>query len=151
MHVNTQVRYKVRDLIEPIPGLCGVFVNRTADLLDQSLPAAVIQTTTDEVVAGAKQGKDLGPLERRTISLTVVIVMDGGSEQLDDQLDELRSEIEARIGSDDTLGGLAKRVEHRGGDLDLMADEDGERWYAFLALAWEVEVWTELGKPEVAR
>jgi hypothetical protein len=150
VHVNTQVRHAVRDRIEPIMALKAVFTNRSADIVEGSLPAAVIQTTTDDVVTAAKAGKDSDPLERRTITLSVVVVADGRSEELDDELDAVRAEIEARMGADDTLGGIAKKLEHRGADLDMMTDEDGDRWYAFLALAWEIEVWTEQGNPEVA-
>lgn len=145
MHVNQQVREAARERIAGIPTIpaLSIFTNRSANLTDAELPAVVIGTGTDEVGVATKDG-----LERREITLTVVIVADGDAYDLDDGLDALRFEIEEAMAGD--LGGLATGIEHTGGELEMGTDEDGERWFAFYALSWRVEVWTEQGNPEVA-
>lgn len=145
MHVNQQVREAVKKRLDEIAAFppLSVFTNRTANLRDADLPAVVINTTSDEV---SLETKDEPPEERRVIDLTVVIVADGDVETLDDDLDDLRARVEQALADD--LGGLAFHMEHTGAELDMGADEDGHRWYAFLALSWTVEVWTLKGQPE---
>lgn len=143
-HVNQQVREKVRDLLVDTD-LRGLFTNRGPDLLDEHLPAGVIGTSTDEVQT---RSKDVPPKEKRTVSVTVALVVDGDAQDLDDQLDRYRVQVESRMVGD--LGGLVHRLEHTGADLDMGADEEGERWYAFYVLSWEVDVWTIQGDPETA-
>lgn len=126
----------------------SVSTNRVRDLVDADLPAAVIGTGSDEVEVATKPP---APLERRVLTVTVVIITDGESETLDDDLDILRERIEIAMAQDQDLGGLAKRMVHTGGEQDMGSDEDGKRWYGFLALSWLVELWTQLGDPVTAR
>ncbi|HSH45107.1 MAG TPA: hypothetical protein VK966_04595 [Longimicrobiales bacterium] len=143
MHVNRQVREAVKEALDGLTSLASVSTNRSTDLLDEHLPAAIIGTSSDEVAEESKGGH-----ERRVILLAVTIAADGLAQGLDDDLDAIRAEIETALAGD--LGGLAMRVEHTGGELDMGTDEDGERWFAFLTLTWDVEVWTETGDPETA-
>ncbi|HSH44728.1 MAG TPA: hypothetical protein VK966_02675 [Longimicrobiales bacterium] len=143
MHVNQQAREWVRDALSDAGEFASISTNRSNDLLFDDLPAAVIGTATDEVERATKDGH-----ETRVIALSVVIVADGESQSLDDDLDALRTVVEKAVSGD--MGGLAHRLEHTGGELDMGTDEDGDRWYAFLALGWDVEIWTEPGDPETA-
>lgn len=129
-------------------GLASISTNRGRNLADADLPAVVIGTGSDDVALATKPPL---PLEQRIVTVTVVIVADGETETLDDDLDTLRERIEIAMAQDQDLGGLAKRVVHTGGELDMGSDEDGERWYGFLALSWLVEIWTQLGDPVTAR
>lgn len=148
-HVNQQARDVVKSRLVALDVFGSVSSNRGADLVDSELPAAIVQTDRDAVEDASKAWADDG-LESRKLELAVVIVADADEDGLDDTLDALRAQVEAAIGADDTLGGIAKRAEHTGGELDLGRIEDGERWYAFLALTWEVEMWTHKGDPETA-
>lgn len=145
MHVNQRVREAAADLIGDTGSFGAVYTNRSANLLDASLPIAVVGTGVDTV---ATETKDDPPDERRQITMTVTIVADGSSETLDDDLDALREGVEEALAGD--LGGLADFVEHTGAELDMGTDEDGDRWFAFYALSWEVTVWTTQGDPEVS-
>lgn len=145
MHVNQQIREAVRERIETIPGIPSVFTNRSANLTDALLPAVVILTSIDDVRTETSGDP---PPQSREVQLSVVVVADGEAEGLDDDLDGLRAEIERALAGD--LGGLAWYMEHTGGELDVRPAEDGERWYAFLALSWTVRVWTAEGDPEEA-
>lgn len=142
MHVNRQVREAARCRLEDA-GVVAVFTNHGVDLLGDQLPAAIVSTGLDEVEGGSKDG-----LERRSITLTVVIVAAGDSDTVDDNLDDLRVAVEEAMSDD--LGGLAQAMEHTGSELELGTSEDGDEWFAFLALSWTVQIWTEKGNPEVA-
>jgi hypothetical protein len=144
MHVNTQVRNAAKVRLDAT-SLETVLTQRGSNLLELELPAAVISTTSWE---SGNATKGLDETERRQIELGVVLVLNADVQDLDDQADALTVEVEAALADD--LGGLAKRMEHQGGDLELMEDEAGDRWVAFLALRWMVEIWTVRGDPEVA-
>jgi hypothetical protein len=148
-HVHTQIRDLVAVALEAHTSLTTVDSNRGKDLLDSDLPAGLVGTMTDSVEPFSKGVKGRGPEERRTVGLTVTIVVRGESETLDDDLDALRAEIEPVV-DDALLSSIAIAVRHTGGEMDMGADEDGHRWFAFLALSWDVEVITEVRKPEMA-
>lgn len=143
MHANRQIRDRAAALLVGGDAFRSVFTNRTANLVDAHLPAAVVGTAFDQVTL---ETKDDPPLEKREISLTVTIIADGDSETLDDDLDELRVAAESALGED--LDGLAWLLEHTGAELEMGSDEDGSRWFAFYALSWTVTVWTQQGNPE---
>ena len=145
-HVNAQVRDAVAASLEANTSLEVVFTNRAADLIDADLPAAVIATATDDVARFSKGTSVSGPTELRIIQLAVVVVLYGDSETVDDDADALRVEIEPLVGP--ALSSVARVATHTGSELDIGTDEEGESWYAFLALTWEVEVVTAVGDPE---
>ena len=59
----------------------------------------------------------------------MTVVARGDSDTLDDDLDDLRAQIEPAVY--DTLTPLsAFPVQHTGGELDMLADEEGDRWFA---------------------
>lgn len=149
MHVNQQVRQEAASRLDGT-SLVAVSTNQGWNLDPDRLPAAIIGTRTDRVERSSKPWDGHEELERREVELTVEVVADGEKETLDDDLDGLRAEIESAIGADDDFGGLAGMVVHTGGTLTMATDEEGDRWFAFLVLAWEIEVWTERGDPEVA-
>jgi hypothetical protein len=151
VHVNRQVRDEAATRLNDVGGLAAVSTNQGWNLRVDLLPAAIVGTRTDTVEDGTKQwSADVDRTELRTIELTVEIVADGEKETLDDDMDALRADVEAALGADVDFGGLAGRVQHTGGELVLGTDEEGNRWFAFLVLTWEIEVWTEAGNPEVA-
>lgn len=147
MHVNRQVRDRVAAELEAT-SLQTVSSNRGRDLLDPDLPAGIVGTGDDEVEPFNKGYKGGTPEEIRSIELTVTIVANAASETLDDDLDALRAQIEPLVFK--ALDGLALNVRHVGGSLDVMPDDEGAKWYAFLVLAWEVRVPTEIADPERA-
>ena len=142
-HVNKQVRDAVAAALGSI--LATVSTNRAADLFAADLPAGVVGTATDAVEPWSKGP----PLEElRTIELAVVVVAEGESDALDDDLDELRVQIEPAVLT--AVASIARHARHTGGEIDLGSDEEGERWFAFLSLSWEIEIVTAVGDPETA-
>jgi hypothetical protein len=150
VHVNRQVREEVESRLEGIGALEAISTNQGWNLRAERLPAAIIGTRSDEVENSAKMMPEVDRLQRRLLQLTVTVVLDGEKETLDDDADALRATIEARVEEDHDLGGLAGDVEHTGADMELGTDEEGRRWFAFLTMSWEIEVWTDAGNPEVA-
>lgn len=144
MHVNQQAREAAKTRIETT-SVASVWTNRGANLRDGLLPAAVIGTAFDEAESATK---GLDEQERRSLTMTVAVVLDGASDTVDDDADAIRAEIEAVLADD--LGGLAKRMQHTGGELEMLGDEEGHEWYAVLVLSWDVEIWTTRGNPEEA-
>jgi hypothetical protein len=147
MHVNQLVREAVRAELTALSELESVSTNQASDLLDVDMPAAIIATGTDAVEPWSK-GSNGARREKRTLSLTVVVVSRGESNTLDDDMDELRVLIEPAVLV--ALDPIAEQVDHTGGELEMGTDEEGARWFAFLALSWEVVVITEVGDPETA-
>lgn len=147
-HVNQQVREAAEGRLEAIAGLT-VVTGRGMSLIDSDLPAALVATASSDAELSTKGDATTGPTELREIDLTVVVVAEGDSPTLDDEMDGLQAQVESALGADN-LGGLAHLIEFTGHELDLATDEEGERWYAFLGLAWRVSLFTELGEPEVA-
>lgn len=145
MHVNQQAREAAKTRVLST-SITEAHTSWAANFLDGQLPVAVIETSTDEVQNATK---GLDETERRTVTLMVTLALDAADPlDLHDEADDLRAEIEAALADD--LGGLAKRMEHTGGELEMMSDEDGEHWFAFYALSWMVELWTVRGEPEEA-
>lgn len=140
-HVNQQIREAAETRLAAVPALATVYTSRSANLIEADLPAAVIGTGLDEVVGSTKDGREV-----RTVTLTVVLVANAEQDALDDTLDALRVAVETALADD--LGGLATNMHHTGAELELGTDEDGERWFAFYALGWVLQVFTQVGDPE---
>lgn len=149
-HVNQQVRDEFATRLGTVGGLTSVFSNRGADLYDDVMPAAVIETVDDQVSRESKGFIGEPALQKRVIDVSVVVVASGAMADIDDTLDALRVDIEEAIATDEDLGGIAQDVIHTGGSLRVGSDEEGANWYAFLTLTWQVHVWTELGDSETA-
>lgn len=146
-HVNQQIRDAVAATLKAnVAALVQVDTNRAPDLIDADLPAGIVSTLTDEVERWSKGTSVQGPTELRMIQLVVVVVANGESDTLDDDMDALRVAIEPLIGP--ALASIAREATHTGSELDMGSDEDGSEWYAFLSLSWMVEVVTPVGDPE---
>lgn len=146
-HVNQQVRDEVASRLTALAAFGSVTTNRSNPLDPGDLPAAIVQTFEDTVEDASKAWAANEPLERRTIPLAVVLVVDAEEADLDDTLDDLRSQVETTVASDGTLGGIAKEIDHTGAVLDVPEEPIGDAWLAFYALTWEIEVWTHKGSP----
>jgi hypothetical protein len=151
VHVNQQLRQKVKGRLFHVPGLALLDANHAEGLDDVELPAALIATGTDSVEPLSKRWSGERGTEKRLVSLEVAVIARGDTVDLDDHLDSLRAAIEAELLKDDSrLGGFAQDLTHLGGELEMGSESDGEHWYAILTLRWSVEIWTEEGNPEVA-
>lgn len=143
-HVNRQIRDAVKAAILASDQLRTV-TSTQVSLLDAELPAAAVSTLQDAVEPFSK-----GPpvQEVRTVSLTVALVVESAPEDVEDELDGLRAIVEPLVPT--ALASIARLLRHTGSEQDMGTDEDGERWFGFLVLGWEVDVVTAVGNPEVA-
>lgn len=148
-HVNQQIREAAKAGIKAL-GLTSVSTNRSTNIEQVDLPHVVLGTGDDEIEETTKDGH-----EQRVVVLTAVIAADGDSDTLDDDLDALRVTVEkgARNGlltliPATGLTPIEHYPGHTGGTLTMLADEEGDRWFAFYTLSWEVRVWTAVADPE---
>lgn len=132
MHIRQQIREEAKDAIAGI-GLESVHTNRIQDLLAVDLPAGVI-VTEDET--SQRTSKD-GGLTRAPVML-IVILVEGDSETLDDDLDDWAEKIEAQMKALPS----ASLVTLSATSLDLQPDESGERWFGSVALEYSVLAFT---------
>lgn len=149
-HIKKQVRDVFQTRLAALASIASAHTNRGPDLTDGDLPAAIIQTPDEDAQIATKGSSTTRALYSREVEVAVVIVAEGASDTLDDDLDALQADAEGAIEADEDLGGLAHQSDFIGSDLDMGTDEDGHRWYAFLTLTWRVEIWTEKGDPETA-
>lgn len=133
-HINQQIREEAKTQIEAA-GLRSVSTNRGDDVLPSELPHIALATDRDEVELDTMSG-----LEVRTVTLIATIVADGEVVTLDDDLDELRVTIENALRP--TLGPFGQGIRHTGAELIMGSDEEGDRWFAFYILSFEVTVHT---------
>lgn len=148
-HVNRQIRDAAKAGIEAL-GFTSVSTNRSTNIEQVDLPHVVLGTGDDEIEETTKDGH-----EQRVIALTAVIAADGESDTLDDDLDALRVTVEKGVRNglltlipETGLTPIEHYPGHTGATLAMMADEEGDRWFAFYTLSWEVRVWTSVDDPE---
>lgn len=146
-HVNKQVRDAIKAALLESEAFRAVTSSQVS-LVDTEMPAAAVATGTDAVEPHSKGTSSSAPRELRTITLTVAIVLEADPEDVEDELDALRVVVEPLIPT--ALASIARQLRHTGSQQDLLEDEEGERWFGALVLAWEVEVVTAVGDPETA-
>jgi hypothetical protein len=144
MHVNQQARDAVAAALDAL-SFTIVRTTSAEDLLDVDMPSALVLTPADTVEPWSKGPP---PEELRTVALGIILAIEGEPETLQADLDALRVQVEPVVAT--ALTSIARHVRHTGGESETLADEEGERWFAFLALAWDVEIVTALGDPETA-
>jgi hypothetical protein len=143
-HVNQQVRDAVTEALRDSEAFRTV-QSTQANLVDAELPAAAPATLSDTVEPFSK-----GPprQEIRTVALTIALVIEGDADSVENDLDALRTTVEGLVPT--ALDSIARELQHTGSEQELAEDEDGERWYGFLVLAWDVFIVTAVGDSEVA-
>lgn len=142
------VRKQIRDAIETaLTGLgktgSNVFVSRVYPMETAGFPGLIIYTGDEET--------EIMTMERpRLQHRTVQAVVETYSEfidTLDDELDEPCKEIEAAIGADITLGGLAKTTDLESTEYDLTA---GQRPAGVAKLTFNIVYCVRENAPDVA-
>lgn len=131
MHIRQQIREAVKTALSDLA--LTTYTNRVQNLDPDNLPAAVI-LTEDE--ASQQQSKD-GDLDR-TIDVIVVVIMDGDSETIDDDLDTWAEQIEPLLKSVPP----AKQFLLSATSLDVRPDDEGSQWFGYLALEYKATAFT---------
>lgn len=148
MHINGQVRDAVATTLEANTSLERVASNGAIPLLDADMSVGVVMTPADQVARFSKGTSVSGPTELRTIQLVIVAVLFGDPETIAAKADAVRVEIEPLVAP--ALTSIARTAQHTGADWDPKDEEEGESWYGFLSMTWDVEVVTAVGDPETA-
>lgn len=138
MHIRAQIRGAIKGRLEG-QGL-SVHANRVADLQNTDLPAALITVENDTSELLDKDGN-----QARVIDVFIDVVTDEINESLDDALDAFAVKIEGRMNT--LFDGLAKEVQLVATDFDFRRDEDGDRWFAYMSLNYQVLTHTAEGDP----
>lgn len=146
-HVNRQIRDAVKQALRDSEAFRAVTSSQVS-LVDTEMPAAAVSAGNDTVEPHSKGTSTTPARELRTLPLTVAIVTESDPETVEDDLDALRATVEPLVVT--ALAGIARLLSHTGSQQDLLEDEEGERWFGALVLAWEVEVVTAVGDPETA-
>ncbi|AGC43259.1 hypothetical protein MYSTI_01928 [Myxococcus stipitatus DSM 14675] len=108
-----------------------------------ALPALAVYIKTDTI----DDTDSTAPRElKRGISLVIQGMVDL-SENVDDLLDDLALEVEARMGADDTLGGAVDDCVLSQTELEVLPD--GERPVGMFNMEFNVTVYTSVGAEAV--
>jgi hypothetical protein len=83
----------------------------------------------------------------RVIETLIVLIVDGATEILDDELDKFAVAIEQAL---DPYPSPAQRFDLVGTSLDLQPDEDGAKWFGYMALEYRGVIFTGKGDPTTA-
>jgi hypothetical protein len=141
-HVRKQLRDSIKTALETATGL-SVHTNRVEDLVGIDLPAIVVLTDTET----AERLDKSGALHRQ-ITAAIVLIVDGASVTLDEELDAFSVSIETALGGDPPSP--AYQIDLLSTELDLQSDEDGDRWFGYLVLEYTANVFTTKADPTAA-
>lgn len=134
MHPRQALREAARTAISAVSvnsQTLTVHTNRVRLLETELLPAAVIVTEDENSQRASKDG-DLD----RTIDMAIVLIVTGDSETIDDDLDAWAEAVEAALATT-TVG---NEIQLRSTSMDVQADDDGDNWFAYLAMDYQVRV-----------
>lgn len=133
MHIRQQLRQAVKAKLETLD-FASVSTNRVMDLKDADLPAAVIITEDESSERTDKRGGIT-----RDISLLVVVIIDGSTDTLDDDLDAWSELIEPLMRNVPP----ARQIILTATGLDFRPDDEGEHWFGYLALEYQALTFEE--------
>lgn len=139
-HVRKQLRDGVRGRVNSLGGL-GLtwYTNRQTPLDELTLPAATVFTDEEAGAIVDKQGTT-----HRRVSTVIVVVMDGALDELDDEADQVALSIETAF---EKPPAPAARFDYVGTEFQPPEADEGDRWYAFLAIEYEAHLFTPRGHP----
>lgn len=146
-HVRQQIREAMVALLIGLPSTAArVYKSRTVVLQGNELPAIIVLTNVEDVQANDIHGLSL---ERR---LQIDIVLKAkASDDVDDQLDTMLAEVEARINLNDTnktLNGLCAIITLN--SVDIQIDEELEQPLGEAVCRFETTYFTNGNAPEVS-
>jgi len=133
MHIRQKIRESVKTKLSTLD-FKSVNTNRVMDLKDKDLPAAVI-ITEDET---SQQTDKRGGITR-DISVLVVVIVNGETDTLDDDLDGWAEKIEPVLRDVP----YARQFILTATGLDFRPDDEGEHWFGYLALEYQALAFEE--------
>lgn len=108
-HVRQQIREALKAVLTGLPNTQdNVYVNRVDPIEKGTVPALTIRTGADEKVETLIMGKPALVLRQVYLFVTAYAV----GADVDDQLDDMSSDVEKVIANNHTLSGLVKNIEY---------------------------------------
>lgn len=121
-----------------------VYAARVHPLSPTGIPALLVFTNQESIASES----EFAPREQRRTLELVIEAYARLSADVDDQLDQIASEIETAIAADTTLGGTASDCELAGINTDLFGE--GDQFMGLLTMTYQVLYFTTEGAPTVA-
>lgn len=143
-HVRQQIRVALVTLLNGLATSGSrVFKNRNLVLLDTELPALVITTNGEQI--GLVDVNNL--ILERTLSINIIAKAKAAA-NIDDVLDTMAKEVEVRMATDPTLGGLCKDVVLSA--IDPVIEEGEETPAGEIVLQYQANYYTQASAPETS-
>lgn len=137
-HVRKQIRDQLRTTLEGL-GL-RTFANRVAALGELELPAVTVLTEQE-----TSERTSIDGVLKREIEVAIVVVFEGDTVSLDDELDGQASRIEAALAASPPAATRLFVLEST--SLELLSDEEGESWYGLMSMVYRATTFTPKGDP----
>lgn len=152
-HLRKRIREKVKALIDDGSSLLSgnVYVSRPHNIADESLPACFVYTLSEESERGSIGGSSRRRLDR-TLQVAVEIIAKE-TDQLDNDVDALAKEVESRMATDVSLGGLAHDCWLARTEITFAGNngEGGQTQFASCRLTYTVHYATLGTSPDTLR
>jgi hypothetical protein len=137
--IRQALRARIGDPVDGTPPTDAgthVYASRTIPLWPASMPAVVIYTRQERIDPESPRGDEM-PLRR---FLTAVAEIYAAGSDADEVADRVAAQIETRVVTGDTLGGLVESTHLQTTDIDLTGD--GETPVVMAEMAWEIAYYT---------
>ena len=137
MHIRRQIREAIKTLVDGLEvndQALTAYTNRIQELDVCDLPVVEIMTAEENSETSSKDDD----LERR-IDVTVVVITNGASDTLDDDLDDWAEAIEPL----QKTVPPARDMELTSTSLDLQPDDEGDYWFGYLAMSYQAHAFSD--------
>ena len=148
MHARTQIRNALATLLTGLTTTgANVFTSRVTDYdRENELPALNIMIN-EEDHDRAEEAAQMGSIEWRQIEITIEgRIAAAGTDNIDDDLDQLALEVELAIAGDADLGGLLFNNEYAGTSLEL--DDEAETVTGLITISYAASYRIDASDPE---
>lgn len=148
MHVRTQIRDRVRETLSGIPDLEDHVTIDVKEIPDEAdLPWAWVWIGNEDITVRTLGSGNSGPKQQREVDLSIDLIA-RDTQQLNDRVEAIAAEIEARMDADRRLNNLAQHSYLRAYTIDR--DSAGTQPLLRLRMQYVVIYVTESGRPTVA-
>lgn len=148
MHARTQIRNALATLLTGLATTgANVFTSRVTDYdREHELPALNIMINEEDHDRG-EEAAEMGSVEWRQIEIVIEgRIAAAGTDNIDDDLDQLALEVELAIAGDADLGGLLFDFEYAGTSLEL--DDEAETVTGLITISYAASYRIDASDPE---
>lgn len=144
-HVRQQIREALKAVLTGLPNTQDkVYVNRVDPIEKGTVPALSIRTGADEKVETIIMAKPALVMRQVDVFVTAYAV----GADVDDQLDDVSSDVEKAVANNHTLSGLVKNIEYMESD-DVI--ERSERLKGVREIGFQCVYVIQESEPDIAR